>query len=62
MVGADKTEKEGYKKVGNSCSVAKTNGFKYIWIDTCCIDNTSSVELSKSINSMYRWYQQAKVC
>lgn len=28
----------------------------------CCIDKTNSAELSEAINSMYRWYKQAKVC
>lgn len=31
-------------------------------MDTCCIDKTSSAELSEAINSMYRWYQKAEVC
>jgi hypothetical protein len=32
------------------------------WIDTCCIDNSSSAELSEAINSMFRWYEKAEVC
>jgi hypothetical protein len=28
----------------------------------CCIDKTSSAELSEAINSMFRWYQNAAVC
>ena len=31
-------------------------------IDTYCIDKRSSAELSQAINSMYRWYENAKVC
>jgi hypothetical protein len=34
----------------------------YIWIDTCCIDKSSSAELSEAINSMYRWYEESEVC
>ena len=52
----------GYEKVKNTCSVAAACGFEYVWIDTCCIDKTSSAELSEAINSMYRWYQGANVC
>ena len=37
-------------------------GFEYAWVDTCCIDKTSSSELSEAIDSMYRWYQEAGVC
>lgn len=32
------------------------------WIDTCCIDKTSSAELSEAINSMFAWYRNAQVC
>ena len=32
------------------------------WIDTCCIDKTSSAEVSRAINAMFGWYQNAKVC
>ena len=28
----------------------------------CCIDKTSSAELSEAINSMYEWYSSADVC
>lgn len=52
----------GYEKVKNCCSVAAAHGFEFVWIDTCCIDKTSSAELSEAINSMYRWYQDAEVC
>jgi hypothetical protein len=38
------------------------DGYEYIWIDTCCIDKSSSAELSEAINSMFRWYQEAAVC
>src|ERR1700678_3833860 len=62
MEGSRAANKKGYQKVRRCCSLAKANGFAYVWIDTCCIDKTSSAELSEAINSMYRWYQEAKVC
>lgn len=52
----------GYQKIVNCCAQAVTDGWDYVWIDTCCIDNTSSAELSEAINSMYRWYQKSQVC
>lgn len=33
--------------------------FRYVWMDTLCIDKTSSSELDMSIRSMYRWYSSA---
>ncbi|KAF9873342.1 hypothetical protein CkaCkLH20_09155 [Colletotrichum karsti] len=56
------TTTSGYGKIKDSAKLAKAQGLKYLWVDTCCIDKTSSAELSESINSMYRWYQKAKVC
>ncbi|GAB1192407.1 hypothetical protein APSETT444_001598 [Aspergillus pseudonomiae] len=55
-------DKKGFKKVKDCCTFARADGYGYAWIDTCCIDKTSSAELSESLNSMYRWYQEAEVC
>ena len=52
----------GYKKIVDTCNQAKKDGYEWVWIDTCCIDKRSSAELSEAINSMYRWYANAKVC
>ncbi|TBU30341.1 HET-domain-containing protein [Dichomitus squalens] len=49
-------------KIRESCRVAREAGYRYVWIDSCCIDKTSSSELSESINSMYQWYGRARVC
>ncbi|SCO92242.1 related to beta transducin-like protein [Fusarium oxysporum] len=54
--------KKGYAKLESCCRVARENGFEYIWDDTCCIDKTSSVELSEAINSTYWYYQEASIC
>ena len=32
------------------------------WIDSCCIDKSSSAELSEAINSMFQWYENSQVC
>jgi hypothetical protein len=41
-----------------------SQGFLHLaqWIDTCCIDKTSSAELSEAINSMFKWYGDAEIC
>ncbi|CDO68485.1 hypothetical protein BN946_scf184499.g10 [Trametes cinnabarina] len=53
--------KELSAKVKNCCKVARRQCYLWVWIDTCCIDKSSSAELSEAIASMYRWYQQADV-
>ena len=55
-------EKKGFEKIKRCCEIAAGDGFEYAWVDTCCIDKTSSAELSEAINSMFRWYQEAEVC
>ncbi len=53
---------DGLEKIKGACSMARSHGFDYIWIDTCCINKNSSAELSEALNSMYRWYQDSAVC
>jgi hypothetical protein len=52
----------GFGKVQKCCEVARGLGYEWAWIDTCCIDKSSSSELSEAINSMYSWYRGAAVC
>ncbi|CAP64762.1 uncharacterized protein PODANS_5_3180 [Podospora anserina S mat+] len=54
--------KKGYKKIDMTCRIAKKDGYQYAWVDTCCIDKSSSAELTEAIKSMYQWYQQSSVC
>ncbi|KAL2062025.1 hypothetical protein VTL71DRAFT_6291 [Oculimacula yallundae] len=54
--------KEGARKIRFTVEQAKTEDLEYVWIDTCCIDKTSSAELSEAINSMFSWYENAQVC
>ncbi|PGH07613.1 hypothetical protein GX51_01621 [Blastomyces parvus] len=51
-----------FRKLFDTCAQAFGNGIDYVWADTCCIDKSSSAELSESINSMYEWYRCAEVC
>ena len=53
---------EGYHKVLRCCELAASEGWQYVWIDTCCIDKSSSSELNESINSMYKWYKNSAIC
>ena len=50
------------EKIRRCCELSRRHGYEWVWIDTCCIDKTSSAELSEAINSMYRYYSLARVC
>ncbi|OAQ69940.2 HET domain-containing protein [Pochonia chlamydosporia 170] len=56
------TKKSGYHKIRATCETCRGHGFQYVWIDTCCIDKSSSAELNEAINSMFKWYENAKTC
>jgi hypothetical protein len=56
-VGQGRAASKGsYQKVKKCCRLAAEHGFEYLWVDTCCIDKSSSAELQEAICSMYRWY------
>ena len=54
--------KKGYEKIRKTCELARESGVVYAWVDTCCIDKSSSAELTEAINSMYIWYQRSQRC
>ncbi|KAI0702602.1 hypothetical protein C8Q76DRAFT_861563 [Earliella scabrosa] len=43
-------------KIRRFCELAEAHGYQWAWIDTCCIDKTSSAELEEAINAMFRFY------
>ncbi|KAL2174185.1 heterokaryon incompatibility protein-domain-containing protein [Thermothelomyces heterothallicus CBS 202.75] len=55
-------QKAGFSKIDYACRQAIKDGYRYVWVDTCCIDKRSSAEVSEAVNSMFDWYQRAAVC
>lgn len=49
-------------KIVRACAKARERSLDWLWIDTCCIDKTNSVETARAINSMFEWYSTATVC
>jgi hypothetical protein len=56
------TDKHGHAKIRFCGERAAADSLEYFWVDTCCIDKSTSDELSTAINSMFRWYQRAAKC
>ncbi|KAK4958132.1 hypothetical protein LTR10_004557 [Elasticomyces elasticus] len=68
----------GYQKIIRCCKLSRERGLGYTWVDTCCVDKTSSTELSETINSsasvldvagvwltqftVFRWYRESAEC
>ncbi|KAI0458463.1 hypothetical protein F5B21DRAFT_500362 [Xylaria acuta] len=43
---------KGFYKIVRTCELARRDGIRYVGIGTCCIDKTSSAELTEAINYM----------
>jgi hypothetical protein len=62
LVAGTGKHKAGYEKIRLCGEQATADNLLYFWVDTCCIDKSSSSELAEAINSMYQWYKRAWVC
>ncbi|KAI9775928.1 MAG: hypothetical protein M1839_000717 [Geoglossum umbratile] len=62
LVNGTGKSKAGYRKIRFCGKQAANDGLQFFWVDTCCIDKSSSAELSEAINSMFHWYQDAARC
>lgn len=54
--------KNGWQKIDHCCRQAQKDSLEYVWVDTCCIDKSSSAELQEAINSMFDWYARSSEC
>lgn len=62
MTSDERLAKPAWHKITGICRKAIDLNIRYAWIDTCCIDKSSSAELSEAINSMFKWYANASRC
>ncbi|KIM99845.1 hypothetical protein OIDMADRAFT_55743 [Oidiodendron maius Zn] len=58
----NRTRKTGFDKIRFCGEQARRDGLQYLWVDTCCINKSSSAELTEAINSTFRWYRDAVKC
>jgi hypothetical protein len=54
--------KAGYAKIVFCGEQASKKDLRHFWVDSCCIDVSSSLEHSEAVNSMFRWYSKAEKC
>ncbi|KIL92404.1 hypothetical protein FAVG1_04815 [Fusarium avenaceum] len=62
MIEGKGKSKIGYEKLRFCERQSAKDNIDFFWVDTCCIDKSSSAELSEAINSMFRWYHNAVKC
>jgi len=61
LAGTEK-DKAGYAKIRFCRERVDSDGYKYFWVDTCCINKSSRAELQTAIASMFQWYKRAAKC
>ncbi|CAJ2504393.1 Uu.00g117870.m01.CDS01 [Anthostomella pinea] len=54
--------KAGWAKVKGCCRQALTDEIEYVWIDTCCIDRSDPADVAAAVESMWKYYTDARVC
>ena len=62
LVDGTARNKVRYGKIQFCGEQSRRDGLRHFWIDTCCIDKTSSAELQETISCMFRWYRNAAKC
>ncbi|KAF2739038.1 HET-domain-containing protein, partial [Polyplosphaeria fusca] len=62
LIDGTGNDKTGFEKIRFCSEQAAIDGLQYFWVDTCCIDKSTSDELSTAINSMFKWYRRATKC
>jgi hypothetical protein len=55
-------KKAGYENIWFCGEQARRDGLEYFWVDTCCINKSSSAKLTEAINSMFHWYRESTKC
>lgn len=56
------TQRASFSKLRNAGRIASSLGADWIWIDTVCINKSSSAELTEAINSSFRWFRDSMAC
>ncbi|KAI9569853.1 hypothetical protein HD554DRAFT_2170850 [Boletus coccyginus] len=46
-----------HEKLRKFCEVVRSDGYRWAWSDTCCIDKMISTVLNQSLKMMYKWYE-----
>ena len=62
IIEPSKKEDAGYAKLRGCIDKARSLGYQYVWVDTCCINKANNTELNESISSMGDWYKNADIC
>ncbi|KAK3670450.1 hypothetical protein LTR78_009691 [Recurvomyces mirabilis] len=64
ILNQEKTDTSGYKKIEGFARYVREHvkGVDWLWVDTCCVNQDSNVEVTEAVNSMFQWYADAELC
>ncbi|GKT54371.1 vegetative incompatibility protein HET-E-1 [Colletotrichum tofieldiae] len=62
MKGTAHLKAESFDKIRFCVEQAAKDDLEYCWVDTCCINKSSSAELQEAITTMFSWYRNASRC
>lgn len=51
-----------YRKIVCACFQARKDCLQWLWVDTVCIDSTSSIDVQEAVNSAFNWYRRSEMC
>ena len=49
----------GIVKLQSFCKVVRDAGYRWAWMDTCCIDQKDPTDIQRSVHSMFAWYRHS---
>ena len=50
---------KGIVRLQSFCRIVKKPGYRWAWVDTCCIDEKNPSEVQCSAHSMFSWYHHS---
>ncbi|THU77450.1 HET-domain-containing protein [Dendrothele bispora CBS 962.96] len=51
-----------FHKIVEACIRARLDGLKYLWVDTCCIDQEDQMDVHRNVKNMYSYYRNSRIC
>ncbi len=60
--GRESSREYDDRKLVGLCKQTILDGLTHAWLDSCCIDKSSSASVSEAINSMFDWFANSTCC
>lgn len=54
--------RNGYRKILNAAEHTRASQIGYLWIDTCCVDRSSSADVSEAVLAAHRIFKHSAIC